>query len=155
MIIKLLNKTRNILSKVKDGNTVKVHYTGTLKDGSVFDTSAEREPLEFKLGEGQLIPGFEKAVIGMEAGESTKIDIPVDEAYGEAREDLIINVPKDQLPEDVEPEVGMQLQVNQPDGQPVPVRVAEITDEELKLDANHPLAGKDLSFEIEVVEIKD
>jgi len=143
------------LSKVKDGNTVKVHYTGTLKDGSVFDTSAEREPLEFKLGEGQLIPGFEKAVIGMEEGESTKIDIPVEEAYGEAREDLIINVPKDQLPEDVEPEVGMQLQVNQPDGQPVPVRIAEITDEELKLDANHPLAGKDLSFEIEVVEIKD
>ena len=143
------------MSKVKDGNTVKVHYTGTLKDGSVFDTSAEREPLEFKLGEGQLIPGFEKAVIGMEEGESTKIDIPVKEAYGEAREDLIINVPKDQLPDDVEPEVGMQLQVNQPDGQPVPVRVAEITDEELKLDANHPLAGKDLSFEIEVVEIKN
>jgi len=155
MIIKLLNKTRIILSKVKDGNTVKVHYTGTLKDGSVFDTSAEREPLEFKLGEGQLIPGFEKAVIGMEEGESTKIDIPVEEAYGEAREDLIINVPKDQLPEEVEPEVGMQLQVNQPDGQPVPVRIAEISDDELKLDANHPLAGKDLSFEIEVVEIKD
>ncbi|WP_340103740.1 FKBP-type peptidyl-prolyl cis-trans isomerase [Rhodohalobacter sp. 8-1] len=143
------------MSKVKDGDTVKVHYTGTLKDGSVFDTSAEREPLEFKLGEGQLIPGFEKAVIGMEEGESTKIDIPVEEAYGEAREDLIINVPKDQLPEDVEPEVGMQLQVNQPDGQPVPVRVAEISDEELTLDANHPLAGKDLQFEIEVVEVKD
>jgi len=155
MIIKLINKTRNILSKVKDGNTVKVHYTGTLKDGSVFDTSAEREPLEFKLGEGQLIPGFEKAVIGMEEGESTKIDIPVKEAYGEAREDLIINVPKDQLPDDVEPEVGMQLQVNQPDGQPVPVGGREISDDELTLDANHPLAGKDLSFEIEVVEIKD
>lgn len=143
------------MSKVKDGDTVKVHYKGTLKDGSVFDTSAEREPLEFKLGEGQLIPGFEKAVVGMEEGESTKIDIPVKEAYGEAREDLIINVPKDQLPDDVEPEVGMQLQVNQPDGQPVPVRVAEISDDELTLDANHPLAGKDLSFEIEVVEIKD
>ena len=143
------------MSKAKDGDTVKVHYTGTLKDGSVFDTSAEREPLEFKLGEGQLIPGFEKAVIGMEEGDSTTVDIPVEEAYGEAREDLIINVPKDQLPEDVEPEVGMQLQVNQPDGQPVPVRVAEISDEELTLDANHPLAGKDLSFEIEVVEIKD
>jgi FKBP-type peptidyl-prolyl cis-trans isomerase 2 len=143
------------LSKAKDGDTVKVHYTGTLKDGSVFDTSAEREPLEFKLGEGQLIPGFEKAVIGMEEGDSTTVDIPVEEAYGEAREDLIINVPKDQLPDDVEPEVGMQLQVNQPDGQPVPVRVAEISDDELTLDANHPLAGKDLSFEIEVVEIKD
>ncbi len=155
MIIKLQQKTRNILSKVKDGNTVKVHYKGTLKDGSVFDSSAEREPLEFKLGEGQLIPGFEKAVIGMEEGDKTKVDIPVKDAYGEAREDLVINVPKDQLPDDVEPEVGMQLQVNQPDGQPVPVRVAEISDEELTLDANHPLAGKDLSFEIELVEIKD
>lgn len=143
------------MSKVKDGDTVKVHYTGTLKDGSVFDTSAEREPLEFKLGEGQLIPGFEKAVVGMEEGEKTNIDIPVKEAYGEAREDLVINVPKDQLPEDVTPEVGMQLQVNQPDGQPVPVRVTDISDEELTLDANHPLAGKDLSFEIEVVEIKN
>jgi len=155
MIIKLQQKTRNILPKVENGNTVKVHYTGTLKDGSVFDTSAEREPLEFKLGEGQLIPGFEKAVIGMEEGEKTKVDIPVKEAYGEAREDLIINVPKDQLPEDVQPEVGMQLQVNQPDGQPVPVRIAEISDDELTLDANHPLAGKDLAFEIELVEIKD
>ena len=143
------------MSKVKDGNTVKVHYTGTLKDGSVFDSSAEREPLEFKLGEGQLIPGFEKAVVGLEEGEKTTVDIPVDEAYGEAREDLVINVPKDQLPDDVEPEVGMQLQVNQPDGQPVPVRVAEISDDELMLDANHPLAGKDLSFEIELVEIKE
>ena len=142
------------MSKVKDGNTVKVHYTGTLKDGSVFDTSAEREPLEFKLGEGQLIPGFEKAVIGLEEGDKTKVDISVEEAYGEAREELIINVPKDQLPEDVQPEIGMQLQVNQPDGQPVPVRVAEISDDELTLDANHPLAGKDLSFEIELVEIK-
>jgi len=143
------------LPKVENGNTVKVHYTGTLKDGSVFDTSIEREPLEFKLGEGQLIPGFEKAVIGMEEGDKTKVDIPVKEAYGEAREDLVINVPKDQLPEDVQPEVGMQLQVNQPDGQPVPVRIAEISDDALTLDANHPLAGKDLSFEIELVEIKE
>lgn len=143
------------MSKVKDGNTVKVHYTGTLEDGSVFDSSAEREPLEFKLGEGQLIPGFEKAVVGMEEGDKTKVDIPVKDAYGEAREDLVINVPKDQLPDDVQPEVGMQLQVNQPDGQPVPVRVAEVSDDKLTLDANHPLAGKDLSFEIELVEIKD
>lgn len=143
------------MSKVEDGNTVKVHYTGTLKDGSVFDSSAEREPLEFKLGEGQLIPGFEKAVIGLEEGDKTNVDIPVEEAYGEAREELVINVPKDQLPDDVEPEIGMQLQVNQPDGQPVPVRIAEISDDELTLDANHPLAGKDLSFEIELVEIKE
>ncbi len=137
----------------KDGDTVKVHYTGTLENGEVFDTSQEREPLEFTLGQGQLIPGFEKAVIGLNVGDSTKVDIPSGEAYGELREDLVLNVPKDQLPADVEPQVGMQLQVNQPNGQPVPVRITNITDEELTLDANHPLAGKDLSFKIELVEV--
>ena len=143
------------MSKVKDGDTVKVHYTGTLKDGQVFDTSAEREPLEFTLGQGQLIPGFEKAVVGMEVGDSTSVEIPTDEAYGESREDLVINVPKDQLPDEVEPKVGMQLQVNQENGQPIPVRITEIADDDLTLDANHPLAGKDLKFDIELVEIKD
>ena len=141
------------MSKAKDGDTVKVHYTGTLESGEVFDTSKEREPLEFKLGEGQLIPGFENAVIGMSEGESTQVDIPSDEAYGEAREDLVINVPKDQLPEDVEPQIGMQLQVNQPNGQPIPVRIIEVGETELTLDANHPLAGKDLSFDIELIEV--
>jgi len=141
------------LSIAKDGDTVKVHYTGTLENGEVFDTSQEREPLEFTLGQGQLIPGFEKAVIGLNVGDSTKVDIPSGEAYGELREDLVLNVPKDQLPADVEPQVGMQLQVNQPNGQPVPVRITNITDEELTLDANHPLAGKDLSFKIELVEV--
>jgi len=141
------------LSKAKDGDTVKVHYTGTLKNGEVFDTSEEKEPLEFTLGEGQLIPGFEKAVVGMDVGDSAKIDIPTDEAYGEAREDLVINVPKDQLPEGVTPEVGMQLQVNQPNGQPVPVRITKVGDTDLTLDANHPLAGEDLTFDIELVEV--
>lgn len=141
------------MSKVKDGDTVKVHYTGTLEDGAVFDSSKDREPLEFTLGEGQLIPGFEKAVVGLSVGDSTKVDIPSQEAYGESREDLVINVPKDQLPDDVEPEVGMQLQVNQPDGQPIPVRITEVGDEELTLDANHPLAGENLSFEIKLVEV--
>lgn len=141
------------MSKVKEGATVKVHYTGTLENGEVFDSSENREPLEFKLGEGQLIPGFEKAVTGLNVGDSTTVDIPSKEAYGEVREDLIISVPKSQLPEDIEPQVGMQLQVNQPDGQPVPVRVAEIGDENLKLDANHPLAGQNLSFKIELVDV--
>ncbi len=141
------------MSKAKDGDTVKVHYTGTLKNGEVFDTSEEKEPLEFTLGEGQLIPGFEKAVVGMDVGDSAKIDIPTDEAYGEAREDLVINVPKDQLPEGVTPEVGMQLQVNQPNGQPVPVRITKVGDTDLTLDANHPLAGEDLTFDIELVEV--
>ncbi len=140
------------MSKVKEGDTVKVHYTGTLKNGEVFDSSKDKEPLEFTLGEGQLIPGFEKAVVGMDVGDSASIDIPSDEAYGEEREDLIINVPKDQLPDDVTPQVGMQLQVNQGNGEPIPVRIKEVGETELTLDANHPLAGKDLSFEIELVE---
>lgn len=141
------------MSKVKNGDTVKVHYTGSLEDGSVFDTSQDREPMEFTLGSGQLIPGFEKAVEGMEKGESTKVTIPSEEAYGEPREDLIISVPRENMPDGVTPEVGMQLQVNQPDGQSIPVRITEIADEEVKLDANHPLAGKDLTFEIELMEI--
>ncbi len=141
------------MSIAKDGDTVKVHYTGTLKNGEVFDTSKEREPLEFTLGQGQLIPGFEKAVIGLNVGDATKVDIPSAEAYGDSREDLVLNVPKDQLPADVEPQVGMQLQVNQPDGQPVPVRITDVKETELTLDANHPLAGQDLSFEIELVEV--
>src|SRR5690625_7558716 len=106
-----------MLSKVKNGDTVKVHYTGSLEDGSVFDTSQDREPMEFTLGSGQLIPGFEKAVEGMEKGESTKVTIPSEEAYGEPREDLIISVARENMPDGVTPEVGMQLQVNQPDGQ--------------------------------------
>jgi peptidylprolyl isomerase len=139
------------LSQVKKGDTVKVHYTGTLNNGEIFDTSKEREPLEFTLGKGQLIPGFEKAVLGLNIGDSTKVDIPSTEAYGEERSDLIINVPIDQLPEDVTPQIGMQLQVNQPDGQPIPVRITEIDETELTLNANHPLAGKDLTFEIELI----
>ncbi len=141
------------MTKVKDGDTVKVHYKGSLEDGSVFDSSEDREPLEFTLGSGQLIPGFEKAVIGMEQGESTTITIPSKEAYGEPREDLILDVPKDNLPDDIEPQIGMQLQVNRPDGDPIPVRVTNVGDEQVKLDANHPLAGEDLTFEIELVEI--
>ena len=141
------------MSKAEEGKTVKVHYTGTLQNGEVFDSSVEKEPLEFTLGEGQLIPGFEKAVIGMSIGDSTTINIPSAEAYGDTREDLIIAVPKDQLPKEIEPKVGMQLQVNQENGQPVPVKIAEITDTELKLDANHPLAGEDLTFEIELINV--
>ncbi|MEX0593693.1 MAG: peptidylprolyl isomerase [Balneolaceae bacterium] len=141
------------MSKVKDGDTVKVHYTGTLNDGSVFDTSEEREPLEFKLGEGQLIPGFEKAVTGMEKGDSVEVTIPTDEAYGEAREDLVISVAKSDMPSDIEPEIGMQLQVNQPDGQPIPVRITAVEEENVQLDANHPLAGEDLTFKIDLIEI--
>lgn len=142
------------MSKVKEGDTVKVHYTGKLTDeGSVFDSSEDREPLEFTLGEGQLIPGFEDAVIGMEEGDSTTVDIASDDAYGERREDLELEVAKSDLPDNVEPEVGMQLQMQQQEnGQAIPVQITAVEDEVVKLDANHPLAGKDLTFDIELVE---
>lgn len=145
------------MSKVKEGDTVKVHYTGKLSDeGSVFDSSREREPLEFTLGEGQLIPGFEKAVIGMEEGESTTISIPSDDAYGERREDLELEVSKSDLPDNVDPQVGMQLQMQQQEnGQAIPVQITAVEDDYVKLDANHPLAGKDLTFDIELVELED
>ena len=141
------------MSKVKKGDTVKVHYTGTLKNGEIFDSSQNKEPLEFTMGQGQLIPGFERAVENLNVGESTTVNIPSEEAYGEMRDDLIISIPKNQLPADITPELGMQLQVNQENGQPVPVRIVEITDENLTLDANHPLAGEDLTFEIKLIEV--
>jgi peptidylprolyl isomerase len=141
------------LATIKEGDTVKVHYTGTIADGTVFDTSREREPLEFTLGEGKLIPGFEKAVVGMKVGDTSKVTIPSDEAYGEKREDMVIDVDKGQIPPDIKPEVGQQLQVQQKDGGAIPVVITEITDETVQLDANHPLAGQDLTFEIEVVEV--
>jgi peptidylprolyl isomerase len=144
------------LSTVKDGDTVKVHYTGTLKDGSVFDSSKDREPLEFTLGEGQLIPGFEEAVTGMNEGDSTTINIPTDEAYGERRDDLELEVAKDELPDNVDPEEGMQLQMQQQESdEAIPVQITDVEDEKVKLDANHPLAGKDLTFDIELLEIKN
>lgn len=141
------------MSKVKNGDTVKVHYTGKLEDGSVFDSSVERDPLEVTLGEGKLIPGFEDAVIGLEVGDKTTASIASADAYGERREDLEVTVERSQLPEDIEPQVGMQLQLNQPNGQPVPVQVTKVEDENIIIDANHPLAGKDLTFDIELIEI--
>lgn len=141
------------MSNIKNGDTVKVHYKGTLKDGSVFDSSEGRDPLEFTMGMGQLIPGFEKAVTGLEVGDRTVVDIPSAEAYGDSREDLIAKIPRKDLPPSIEPEVGMQLQMNQQNGQPIPVRVTSVNDTDITIDANHALAGKDLTFEIEVVEI--
>ncbi len=141
------------MSVVKDGDTVKVHYTGQLEDGSVFDSSVQREPLEFTIGQGQLIPGFEKAVIGLKVGDKTTANIPSQEAYGDPNPDMIVEVQKEQLPADLEPHVGLQLQLNQPNGQAIPVQVTKIGDETVTLDANHPLAGKDLTFDIELVEI--
>ena len=135
------------------GDTVKVHYTGKLADGTVFDTSIGSEPLEFTLGQGKVITGFEQAVIGMQVGESKTITIPADQAYGQYRDDMIFEVGRDELPSSINPEVGMQLQMNQGDGSILIVTITEVSDTTVKLDANHPLAGQDLTFDIDLVEI--
>ena len=142
------------MSEAKKGSTVKVHYTGKKgSDGTVFDSSEGKDPLEFKLGDGELIPGFEQAVEGMKAGESNSVTIPSDQAYGEPKEDLVITFERDRLPDDISPEVGQQLQLQHKDGNNIPVVVTELNESEVTLDANHPLAGEDLVFDIEVVDI--
>ncbi len=139
----------------KQGDTVKVHYTGKLKDGTVFDTSEQREPLEFKIGEGQVIPGFEQAVVGMSPGESKNTEVSADEAYGQHREELVQEVERNQLPDDLEPQEGQYLQATRPqDGQKINLLVTGVKDSSVTLDANHPLAGEDLSFDIRLVEIE-
>jgi len=135
------------------GDTVRVHYTGTLDDGTPFDSSEGREPLEFTLGGGQVIPGFDAGVTGMEPGETKTVRIPADEAYGPRRDEMMLQVSPDQFPEGMDPQVGQQLQLRQPDGQAVVVRVAEVSSEGVTLDANHPLAGEDLTFELTLAEI--
>jgi FKBP-type peptidyl-prolyl cis-trans isomerase 2 len=142
------------MAQAKSGDTVKVHYTGKLKDGTVFDSSQGRDPIEFKMGENQVIPGFEKAVEGMSEGEKTVASIPMDEAYGPRKDNLIVEIDQTSLPEDINPEVGQMLTMQQPDGNQVNVRVAELAEGRVTLDANHPLAGEDLTFEIEIVEIQ-
>lgn len=137
----------------KENDKVKVHYKGSLSNGQVFDSTEGKDPLEFTLGKGQLIPGFEKGLLGMEVEESKTIHIPVAEAYGEPNAALIQEVPKDQLPEEIEPEVGMQLMSQAPNGQQIPLVIAEVQEESIVVDANHPLAGKDLTFEVTLVSI--
>tara|TARA_R110002096_G_scaffold6409_1_gene29654 strand:- start:14070 stop:14498 length:429 start_codon:yes stop_codon:yes gene_type:complete len=141
------------MSQAKSGDTVKIHYTGTLADGTQFDSSAGQDPLEFALGSGQVIPGFDAAVDGMAVGDSKKVDIPPEQAYGERHDQLIQQVPKSALPDDMEAEVGMQLQSQSPDGQVMNLMVAEVAEETITVDGNHPLAGQTLTFDIELVEI--
>lgn len=141
------------MSQAKSGDTVKIHYTGTLDDGSQFDSSAGREPLEFTLGSGQVIPGFDNAVDGMTVGDTKTVNIPADEAYGPRHEQLIQEVPKSALPDDMEPEVGMGLQAQGPDGQVMDLTVTEVAEESITVDGNHPLAGQALNFDLELVEI--
>ena len=140
------------MQSARPGDTVRVHYTGTLDDGSVFDSSRGREPLEFTLGSGQVIPGFDEAVSGMVPGEERRVTISAGDAYGDRRDDLVIVVSRTQLPPDLDPEVGQQLQLSQA-GQTFLVRVTDVTTDSITLDANHPLAGQDLTFDLELVEI--
>lgn len=141
------------MPQAKQGDTVKVHYSGRLDDGSEFDSSRKREPLEFTLGEGHVIPGFEEGVMGMNIGDTKTIRIPSDQAYGPRREELELNVLRTEFPPDINPVVGEQLQLSQPDGQVVIVTISKVSDESVTLDANHPLAGKDLTFDLELMEI--
>ncbi len=137
----------------KQGDTVRVHYTGRLTSGEVFDSSEGREPIQFAIGGGQVIPGFENGIEGMEIGDKKTVEIPVDDAYGPYREELIFPIGKDRIPAEINPEVGMQLTMNDPQGHVFPVTVKEITEDTIMLDANHGLAGKDLIFDLELVEI--
>jgi peptidylprolyl isomerase len=149
------------MAQAKEGDKVKVHYTGRLEGGEVFDSSecAEQEcgcdagPLEFTIGEGEVIPGFEKAVVGMSEGEAKTFTIPVEDAYGMRNEEMVVEVERSHVPADMTPAVGMRLEVTQEDGQEFPVVITNVTDTHVTLDANHPLAGRDLTFEIKLVEI--
>ena len=141
------------MSVAKTNDTVKVHYTGKLTDGTVFDSSLERDPLQFTVGAGQMIAGFDQAVNGMELSEKKTVTIPSNEAYGPVNDELFQQVPKSDLPDDMDPKVGQTLVATTPDGRQQQVLVAEVTEETITIDANHPLAGKDLIFDIELVEI--
>ncbi|MES9878740.1 MAG: peptidylprolyl isomerase [Candidatus Sedimenticola sp. 1PA] len=135
----------------KQGDTVKIHYTGTLDDGSMFDSSVDREPLEFTIGSEQVIPGFDKAVTGMITGEKKSVSIPPEDAYGPLFEEMIRKVPKNVLPEDLDPTEGMTLQAESPEGRPINMLVTEVDEETITVDGNHPLAGQTLNFDIELV----
>ncbi|MCK9475536.1 MAG: peptidylprolyl isomerase [Candidatus Muirbacterium halophilum] len=137
---------------IENNNIVSVHYTGSLADGTIFDSSIDRDPLTFKMGEGQLIPGFEKAILGKNIGDKVNVNIPCTEAYGELREDLYVEVKKEQLPGQVE--VGMSLQAQDNDGNTINVSVKEILENSVIINGNHPLAGKELIFDIEIMDIK-
>lgn len=142
-----------MMANAQVGDTVHVHYTGKLDDGSVFDASAGRNPLTFEVGAGHVIPGFDQAILGMQVGEQKSVRIPVHEAYGAPRDDLRFRIPRERLPEGMDPELGAQLQMAGHDGGSFPVTVVELDEQNVILDANHPLAGKALTFELELVSI--
>ncbi|ACK65420.1 peptidylprolyl isomerase FKBP-type [Rippkaea orientalis PCC 8801] len=139
--------------QAKLGDQVTVNYTGKLDDGTIFDSSIDREPLQFSLGEGDVIPGFEEAVTGMSPGDTKTVTIPCNQAYGPYHEEMVIVVDQQQIPAELGIEVGQQLQIRQGEDEIIPVIITDISDSKVTLDANHPLAGQDLTFEIELVEI--
>ncbi len=141
------------MPSAKSGDTVKVHYKGTLADGTEFDSSLDREPFVFTLGENMVIPGFENAIIGMEVGETKSVTIPSNDAYGPYRQDLVVEIEKGLIPPNINPELGMVLQLQSEEGEITNVTVTEISDNTVTLDGNHPLAGQDLTFEIQLLEI--
>jgi peptidylprolyl isomerase len=141
------------MAQAKSGNTVKVHYTGTFEDGTQFDSSQGREPLELTLGSGQVITGFEAAIVGMEPGESKTVNIPPEQAYGPRREEALQEFPRSAVPQHIDLQVGLQLQAQDPNGRPLLLTVASLSEDTVMLDANHPLAGKELTFNLELVEI--
>lgn len=141
------------MTEVKNGDTVRIHYTGTLTDGSVFDSSEGREPLEFTVGTGQVIKGMDAGLPGMKVGDKKRLEIPALEAYGSLNPEARQAIPREGIPDEIPLEVGIQLQMQSPEGHVLPVTVVEVTEATVTLDANHPLAGKDLNFDIELVSI--
>lgn len=141
------------MQQIKSGDKVKVHYHGKLTTGETFDTSEGRDPLEFTVGAGQVIKGFDDALVNMSVGEKKTVQIPVGEAYGDRRDDMVVQYPRNEFPDDMQPEVGMQLNMSDNMGNNFPVVITEVQDEVVVLDANHPLAGQDLIFDLEVVSI--
>jgi FKBP-type peptidyl-prolyl cis-trans isomerase 2 len=143
--------------KVEKGMIVKLHYEGKFEDGEIFDTSKHKDhehPLEFEVGAGKVVPGFDKAVEGMEEGEKKEFTLTPEEGYGGRKEELQQKIPRDVLPKEQEPKAGMMLVAQAPNGQKMPVKILEVTDKEIKVDMNHPLAGKTLTFKIEIIEVK-
>ena len=141
------------MTQVKPGDTVHIHYTGTLRDGTTFDSSEGRDPLQFEVGSGQIIPGLDKAIPGMEVGDKKTVNVPCDEAYGPVDPQMRQAGPREGIPDDIPLDLGTRLQMQTQQGQVTPVTVVEVTDEQVTLDANHPLAGQDLTFAIELVHI--
>lgn len=141
------------MTAIKQGDTVRIHYTGTLQDGKVFDSSEGREPLEFAVGSGQIIPGLDSALPGMEVGDKKRVEVACEDAYGPVNPAMRQDIPREGIPADIPLDPGTQLQMQTPDGQALPVTVVEATETTVTLDANHPLAGQDLTFDIEVVSV--